>query len=103
MSKTTETQIEKSRLLINGFKSHMEELAVYGIRPEQMEAMSSALSELHEAGKEADAIKALLSAATKRVNDIMATVKTDYQEKKHIIKLNYPQEKWMDYGVPDKR
>jgi hypothetical protein len=30
-------------------------------------------------------------------------VKEVYTERKKTIKGYYPQERWMDYGVPDKR
>ena len=33
----------------------------------------------------------------------MARVKESYAEKKKALKGYYPQERWMDYGVPDKR
>ena len=31
------------------------------------------------------------------------TVKETYSEAKKVIKGNYPQERWIDYGIPDKR
>jgi hypothetical protein len=33
----------------------------------------------------------------------MDCVKEAYAEKKKALKGYYPQERWMDYGVPDKR
>ena len=33
----------------------------------------------------------------------MDCVKEAYAEKKKTLKGYYPQERWMDYGVPDKR
>ena len=33
----------------------------------------------------------------------MDCVKEAYAEKKKALKSYYPQERWMDYGVPDKR
>lgn len=37
------------------------------------------------------------------MNDLMTSVKTTYGEAKKTLKGYYPQERWADYGVPDKR
>lgn len=101
MSKTTEIQIEKSRLLIDSFRKNIEQLA--GVREEELNKMSADLDSLHEMGKEVDAIREKLSVATKKMNEVMATVKYDFADKKKLIKLNYPQERWIEFGVTDKR
>ena len=43
------------------------------------------------------------AAGGKQVNAMMVRVKEAYAEKKRTLKGYYPQERWIDYGVPDKR
>ena len=39
----------------------------------------------------------------KKMNDLMTLVKASYAESKKTLKGYYPQERWPDYGIPDKR
>ena len=45
----------------------------------------------------------LVEGMRKQMNAVMARVKSAYAEKKKTLKGYYPQERWADYGVPDKR
>ena len=74
MSKTTEIQIEKSRNLIEGLRRHVREMGERGVTPK-----------------------------VKKMNDLMVLVKASYAESKKTLKGYYPQERWPDYGIPDKR
>ena len=44
-----------------------------------------------------------LQPKVKHMNSMLVTVKTAYAEAKKTLKGYYPQERWADYGVPDKR
>ena len=39
----------------------------------------------------------------KQMNEVLARVKEAYADKKKTLKGYYPQERWADYGIPDKR
>lgn len=103
MSKTTEIQIEKSSVLIEGLKKNIGVLADKGIEMSQLDEMSADLERLRAANEECDAIRAKLSVAVKNMNGIMTSVKDRFAEKKKIIKQNYMQEQWIKFGVQDKR
>lgn len=103
MSKTIETQVEKSRMLIDGFRKNIGELAAKGVTAEKLNKMEADLKRLEDAGKNVEEIRGTLSAATKQMNAILDEVKNDFQSEKKIIKADYPQEKWIKYGVADKR
>jgi len=103
MSKTTELQIEKCRVLINGLRKHMGEVADKGINGEELDAMERNISLLVEANRECDNIRAELSRKVKHMNGLLKEVKEAYADNKRKIKGNYPQEQWMRYGVQDKR
>lgn len=103
MSKTIDLQIEKSRVLIEGLNKNIETLRDKGIKSEALASMASDLDRLKVANDECDKIREELSQKVKAMNEILAGVKEAFAEKKRIIKVNYPQEQWLRYGVQDKR
>ena len=103
MSKTIDLQIEKSRVLIEGLGKNIETLRDKGIASEELQAMAADLERLKLSNDECDKIREKLSRKVKAMNEILTTVKEAFAEKKRIIKTNYPQEQWIQYGVQDKR
>ena len=103
MSKTTEIQIEKSRNLIEGLRRHVREMGERGISNNEIEQMEKTVAMLSEANAEVDRLREELAPKVKQVNAMMVRVKEAYAEKKRTLKGYYPQERWIDYGVPDKR
>ena len=103
MSKTIETQIEKSRNLIEGLRRHVKEQGEHGITNGEINEMEQTLRQLEEANAEVDRLREELSPKVKQMNEILNSVKVAYGETKKTLKGYYPQERWADYGVPDKR
>ena len=65
--------------------------------------MEQALKELEAANAEVDRLREELSPKVKHMNEVLARVKATYADKKKTLKGFYPQERWADYGIPDKR
>ena len=103
MSKTIETQIEKSRNLIAGLRRHVSEMGERGVSNSEIDQMEQRLSQLADANAEVDRLREELSPKVKQMNAVLAEVKNVYAETKKTLKGYYPQERWMDYGIPDKR
>ena len=103
MSKTIEVQIEKSRNLIAGLRKHVSERGEQGVTGQEIDQMEQCLKQLEEANAEVDRLREELSPKVKHMTEVLATVKEAYTETKKTLKGYYPQERWMDYGVPDKR
>ena len=103
MSKTVEIQIEKSRNLVEGLRRHVKEMGEHGVTNDEINAMEQAVKQLEAANAEVDRLREDLKPKVKVMNDVMNRVKESYTEKKKTLKGYYPQERWMDYGVPDKR
>lgn len=103
MSKTIEIQIEKSRNLIEGLRKHVKEMGQHGVSDAEINEMEQALGRLTEANAEVERLREELAPKVKRMNEILATVKTSYAESKKTLKGYYPQERWAEYGIPDKR
>ena len=103
MSKTIEIQIEKSRNLVEGLRKHVKEMGENGVTNGEIGEMEQYVALLVEANAEVDRLREELSPKVKRMNEILAAVKTAYADKKKTLKGYYPQERWADYGIPDKR
>ena len=103
MSKTTEVQIEKSRNLIEGLHRHVREMGERGISNTEINEMEKTVAMLTDANAEVDRLRAELTPKVKKMNDLMTIVKASYAESKKTLKGYYPQERWPDYGIPDKR
>lgn len=103
MSKTTEIQIEKSRNLIKGLYRHVREMGEKGVSNEEIKQMEKTVAMLSEANAEVDRLREELAPKVKKMNDLMTLVKASYAEAKKTLKSYYPQDRWPDYGIPDKR
>ena len=103
MSKTTEIQIEKSRNLIEGLRRHVKEMGERGVSSAEIDQMENTVEMLSEANNEVERLREELTPKVKKMNDLMTTVKAAYAESKKTLKGYYPQERWPDYGIPDKR
>lgn len=103
MSKTIDLQIEKSTRLIEALKAHIGEFESKGVSMAELDDMSANLTRLMESSKAADEIRAKLSAQVKTTNNILAQCKESYLVTKAVVRNNYPQEQWINYGVTDKR
>ena len=65
--------------------------------------MEQTLQQLRDANAEVDRLREELTPKVKRMNEILTTVKAVHAETKKTLKGYYPQERWADYGIPDKR
>lgn len=103
MSKTIDAQIEKSDLLIEGFRKHIKDLREWGVEEADLDAMSESLKKLKTADEGCAELRQELSKRVKVMNDILADARSHYLIYKRLVKENFPQETWQQYGVFDKR
>jgi len=102
MSKTVELQIEKSRNLVEGLRKHLNGIGG-GVTNDEINDMEQAIRELEAINAEVKRLREELTPKVKQMNEKMARVKASYAEKKKTLKGYYPQERWVEYGIPDKR
>ena len=103
MSKTVEIQVEKSRGLVEGMRRHVKEMGERGVTIQEINEKELAIKELEAANAEVDRLREELNPKVKQMSYVLYRVKEVYAEKKKTLKGYYPQERWMDYGIPDKR
>lgn len=103
MSKTIETQIEKSIALINGVRNNINSLRDKGVNEEALDAMQHDMETLAELNGQCEELREKLKNKVKEVNAVFDNTKQSFYDLKRIIKNNYPQEDWVAFGVMDKR
>ena len=70
---------------------------------DEINSMEQSLTELESANSEVDRLREELTPKVKKMNEMLAQVKEAYAEKKKTLKGYYSQERWAEYGIPDKR
>lgn len=103
MTKTIEIQLEKSRMFVKGMKRHISEMGERGVTNAEVAKFEENLATLEQQSAEVDKIREELSVKVRRMNETFLAVKETYSDAKKVIKGYYPQERWIDYGIPDKR
>ena len=65
--------------------------------------MEKTVATLSDDNAEVDRLREELTPKIKKMNDLMTLVKVSYAESKKTLKGYYPQERWPDSGIPNKR
>lgn len=103
MSKTTDLQVEKARKIAEGLLRNQARLASKGISLGNLNDLTSEADKVMEASKKCDALRAECSAQVKQTNQLLDTLKQSYAKYRGIIRNNFPQEQWIQFGLQDKR
>lgn len=103
MSKVHLEQIEKTNLLLEGLKNNQSILKEKGINAGFIEKLESDNNLAIIYNDENDRLKADLKAKTVRANRKLDEIKAMVKKVKIIIKRDFPQEQWKNFGIMDKR
>lgn len=87
---------------MEGLRKHLKGIGG-GVSNDEINSMEQSLTELESANSEVDRLREELTPKVKKMNEMLAQVKEAYAEKKKTLKGYYPQERWAEYGIPDKR
>ena len=88
--------------LLEGLRKHLKGIGG-GVSNDEINSMEQSLTELESANAEVERLREELTPKVKKMNEVLAQVKEAYAEKKKTLKGYYPQERWAEYGIPDKR
>lgn len=103
MSKTIEIQVEKTNTLVAGLRKNIDKVSPKGVNPASLDKMESLSNQLLAASREIDSIREDLGAKVKAMNAIVSELKDVFIENKNIVKRNFEQPEWINFGVQDKR
>ena len=103
MSKTFEDQALKAKVLAEGMKVNLNELAERGVKEDVLDSIIAASEEAIKMSQEVDRLRMAATEKLQEANAVLSEVKEKYNELRMIIKNNYPVEQWYRFGLMDKR
>lgn len=103
MSKIISEQVEKTRALVSGLRSQINLVHNKGIDSEFINQLDADNKQLAMLDAELDKRRDIIYAKTRETNQKLVSVKNRVQSTKKMIKRNFSQEKWIDFGIADKR
>lgn len=103
MAKTITDQIEKTELFIEGLRKNYELVADKGITTQTIDEMEILSKKLAEQDQKVETLRAELSKEVNEAREQLIDLRDKYRKTKQVVKLNFSQEKWQKFGLPDKR
>ncbi len=103
MSQVHSNSIKKTELLITGLRRNKETLENKGIDEQLITKLEISKNQSVTYEKEKDALRAELKAKTLQAMIRMNEISSLTKQIKQIIKKNYDQSKWADFGIMDKK
>lgn len=103
MSKVISEQIEKTQMLLNGLKGKIDSLRNKGLDEVFIDKLKTDNHLLATYNEELDKLKAELKSKTIQTNRKVMEIKNQVKEAKRIIKRDYLQQQWKEFGITDKR
>ncbi len=103
MAKTITDQIEKTELFIGGLRKNYELVADKGITTQTIDEMEILSKKLAEQDQKVETLRAELSKEVNEAREQLIDLRDKYRKTKQVVKLNFSQEKWQKFGLPDKR
>jgi hypothetical protein len=103
MSKVISEQIEKTQMLVNGLKGKVELVKDKGLDNEFIDKLNAENKLMSTYNEELDKLKAELKAKTIQTNRKILEIKTQVKEAKRVIKRDFMQHQWKEFGITDKR
>lgn len=103
MSKVYADQVAKAQFLVAGLKKNFGLVSPRGISKEQIERLEAAAKEAAEMNQEVEALREEVRMKAASANKKLTEVKNGMTNAKQIVKRCFEQERWIDFGVADKR
>lgn len=95
-------QISQSKLLVEAMKNNAAGLP-QKLTPEFTKKMNDTLAKAIDINTVQERLKADLKTQTAELDELMKELAKDYAEAKKRIKLDFPQERWKEFGFEDKK
>ena len=103
MSKTYLMHLDKTKSLISGFKANYNVVKEYGISQENLSELEDAVREAEKLNQEVEQKRAEVNAIVPVANKKLTEIKNITAGWKRMIKSKIDKEKWINFGIMDKR
>lgn len=103
MSKVYSEKVEKAQSLANGLKRNFDNVKSLGITDEQILNLMKLAEETAAMSKELDALREVVKQKASAANAKLTELTQQLQLAKQVIKTNFEQLSWVNFGIVDKR
>ena len=103
MSKVYTEKVEKALSLAEGLKRNFDKVKGYGITDEQIQDLVKIANETAEMSAELDALREVVKEKASAANAKLTELTDGLRCAKQVVKLNFEQTSWLDFGIEDKR
>ena len=103
MSKVYTEKVAKAQSLAEGLKRNFDRVKGLGITDEQINKMVSVAEETAKMSEELDALREVMKKKASAANAKLTELTDCLRDAKQVIKTNFDQLSWIDFGIEDKR
>lgn len=103
MSKVYLSELSRVHNLLEGLRRNVNLVSDKGLDNKFIDQMEHDSEVAKGYNAENEKLRMEIKEKTIRANRQLFTIKNQVKEAKKIIKHNFPQEKWIDFGIADKR
>ena len=103
MSKIYLEQAKKAQMLAKGLMKRRDEVARVGVDEATIERLELLAAEAERLNDEVEKWRSETNTRVTAANRKLAELKELLMGTKKTVKMHFPQEKWMELGIPDKR
>lgn len=97
------SKMEAVRLMLEGLNAHQEELATAGISVEFIQKLDQQMVTVEKAEADQERLKAEKILSTESLLAEMEKLMKFYKRARRIIKNDFPQGGWLEFGIAAKR
>lgn len=96
-------QISKAQVLISGLKANADQIARRGLDEAFVTRMDTTRSDATALNDEQERLKAALKMKTAELDAKLVELDLQAAEARKIVKMDFPQNQWKEFGIEDKR
>ena len=103
MSKVYSEKVEKAQSLANGLKRNFDKVKSLGITEELIQNLVKLAEETAVMSNELDDLREVVKQKVSAANAKLMELTQQLQLAKQVIKTNFEQLSWVNFGIADKR
>lgn len=103
MSKVYTEKVEKSQSLADGLKRNFDKVKGLGITESQIQNLLQLAEETAVMSNELDNLREIVKLKASAANSKLTELTSQLQQAKQVIKANFEQSVWINFGIEDKR
>lgn len=103
MSKVYTEKVEKTQSLAEGLKRNFDKVKGLGITEEQIQELLKLANETAEMSRKLDSLREVVKQKASAANAKLTELTSLLRETKQVIKTNFEQTDWINFGIEDKR